>query len=398
MTSLFIARRRAEEFAAALDGDAKASSALRADTRDLVGVATLLREHPAPAPREEFVSDLRTRLMLEAQTALTPEMATLRLPTRTQSGRERRLVAAASAVILIGGTTGVAAAAQSALPGDTLYPIKRGIERAETGLTLDAAGKGKHLLDQAEHRLAEVEGLLVSDSVRSGPQVPDTLLAFAQQATEGSQLLFDAYEETGDSDDIVQVRTFAADGLETLRALTDTVPADAKDELSVAAAVLNDIDREALRLCGACASDLPALDVPLHLLARSEVDRALQLAATTSLSNDHPVVVPKGTVKSGKGDGGSAPAPGTGVNPQPGDGTSTDSPNGAALPVPTPDSPTGAVKDILPSASVTVSGGAGGAVGGATGGKKSTGKAVEDVVNEVEDAVETLLPDIDPLP
>ncbi|HSJ21276.1 MAG TPA: hypothetical protein VK964_11945, partial [Nocardioidaceae bacterium] len=136
MTSLFQARRRAEEFAAAVEGDA-ASRATRSEeiTTLLRLVATLRVQEPAQ-PRAEFVDDLRSRLMLEAQTALEPETANLILPIRERGRRERRLVAAATAFVLIGGTTTMAAAAQSALPGEALYPIKRGIEKAEAELTL----------------------------------------------------------------------------------------------------------------------------------------------------------------------------------------------------------------------------------------------------------------------
>ena len=40
----------------------------------------------------------------------------------------------------------MAAAAQSALPGEALYPVKRGIEKAEAGLSLGSAGRGRDLL------------------------------------------------------------------------------------------------------------------------------------------------------------------------------------------------------------------------------------------------------------
>ena len=56
-------------------------------------------------------------------------------PVRTRGKRERRLVAVASAAVLLGGTAGMATAAQNALPGEALYPIKRGIEKAEAGLS-----------------------------------------------------------------------------------------------------------------------------------------------------------------------------------------------------------------------------------------------------------------------
>ena len=224
MTSLFQARRRAEEFAAVVDGSADNRTQRNEEFTTLLGLVASLRDQAAAEPRAEFAADLRSRLMLEAEVALTPETATLRLPARQRGRRERRLVAAASAFVLIGGTTTMAAAAQSALPGDALYPIKRGLERAEVGLSMSSAGKGKDLLSQASDRLVEVEGLLGADSIGSGPQVPETLAAFSSSASEGAALLFESFRETGDPDSIVAVRSFTTEGIATLESLAGTVP------------------------------------------------------------------------------------------------------------------------------------------------------------------------------
>ena len=161
MTTLFRARQRAEEFAARVDAPAAPLRAVRSEsgagereTDRLVGVVTSLRRqaeaHGGPVPRAAFTTELRERLMVEAAVALTPRQAALTLPPRTRSRTERRLVAAASAVVLLGGTAGMAAAAQHALPGEALYPIKRGIEKAEAGLATTSVGRGRDLLTQVE--------------------------------------------------------------------------------------------------------------------------------------------------------------------------------------------------------------------------------------------------------
>jgi hypothetical protein len=295
MTSLFQTRRRAEEFAAAVDGPATRPAGSEETTRLLELVGTL-RSQASAEPRAEFAGDLRTRLMAEAETALRPESANLLLPVRERGRRERRLVAAASAFVLVGGTATMAAAAQSSLPGEALYPIKRGIEQAEVGLSMSPAGKGKDLLDQASDRLGEVSSLVAADSAQSEPRVPATLAEFSEAADEGAALLFQAFEETGDPDMVVAVRTFAAQGIGRLETLAPEVGSDAQDELSAAAMLLGEIDRRAASLCGGCAPDLPAVEVPEIFLARAEVDRALDRAAGADLQNSHPVVVPKGAV------------------------------------------------------------------------------------------------------
>ncbi len=338
MTSLFTARRRAEEFAAAVDGGARSAGAHRAEVAELVGVVTALRSHQDAAPRPEFVGDLRTRLMTEAETVLSADNASLRLPVRPPGNRERRLVAAASAVVLLGGTAGMAAAAQNALPGEALYPIKRGIERAEAGLSLSAAGKGTDLLHQASDRLDEVQRLIAQESPQPAPEVPATLADFVTQAGEGADLLLTSFEETRDPNAVLEVRSFAAEGITVLESLTSELPPEAQDELTEAAHMLRDIDARAAALCSTCASGLPELEIPDLILARSEVDRVLDTVSSAgALDNSHPVVVQRGAGSEQRSRGGEAgpgrDAPGSGPAVQPpaaaptGDPGSVPSPN-----------------------------------------------------------------------
>lgn len=301
MTSLLSVRKRAEEFAAAVDGspadDGANGSAHRQELSALVGVVVSLRAHADASPRAEFATTLRDRLMTEAETALSPQNARLALPVRARGARERRLVAVASAVVLIGGTASMAAAAQSALPGEALYPIKRGIERAQASLSVSPAGKGRDLLDQAGDRLKEVQGLLDHDSAASGPAVPQTLTEFTKQAQEGSDLLLGSFQDTRDPGTVVAVREFAAGAITVLQGLAETAPPGAQDELTRAAITLRNIDQQATAMCTSCAAALPDLELPQVFLVSSEVDRAIANMKSTKLNNDHPVVAAKAAVK-----------------------------------------------------------------------------------------------------
>jgi len=370
MTALFSTRRRAEAFAAAVDGR---DTVLTEELRELVGVTTALRTHDSlldARPREDFASDLRSRLMAEAERVLVPSSAPLTLPVRQRGPRERRLVAAASVVVLFGGTASMAAAAQQALPGEALYPIKRGIEHAEAGLSVSTAGKGQDLLKQATDRLGEVEDLLTAGSLTASPQVPGTLQDFTEQAQEGSGLLMASFEETQDPQTIVSVREFTAHGITLLQDLARTAPPEAQDELASAALALGEIDREASALCGSCAADLPALEVPGIFLAAAEVDRALALTDRRflELDNSHPFIVDK---RSAKSDDTLAAAD------APQDGSASVSPE--------------APSDAQPSA---------GPLPGDTDvarGDKDVKKAVDDTVGQITDGlsgvVQTVLPD-----
>ena len=373
MTSLFTARKRAEEFAVAVDGH-QMSPTPSPEIAELLGVVSALTTQRQALPRADFAADLRSRLVAEARTVLTPETASLRLPVRPRGTRERRLVAAASAVVLVAGTASMATAAQTALPGEALYPIKRGIERAETGLTMSPAARGRDLLSQAGDRLTEAQGLLSADSSTSASQVPHTLQDFTDQARQGSDMLLRSFQENHDPANVARVRTFAARSMGVLEGMAADAPPEAREDLSNAAVALRGIDRQAAVLCVSCAPDLPALKVPGILLVQARVDRALRNAGVAALDNSHPVVVngPVGqtdAAKSGAGQtlpGKQAPSPGATAAPSP------DDLHPGLLPVPLPDVGNG-------------------------GGKSQEGKGgkgpVKDLTDGLGGAVTTILPD-----
>ena len=71
--------------------------------------------------------------------------------------RNSILVAAASSAVavLLGGSAGMAAAAQNALPGEALYPVKRGIESAQLQL-VSGPDRGRAQLANAADRSVRV--------------------------------------------------------------------------------------------------------------------------------------------------------------------------------------------------------------------------------------------------
>ena len=390
MTSMFTARRRTEEFAAAVDGSSEGGGA-DAELAAFVAIVSSLR-HSDAAPRPAFAVDLRERLMTEAETVLSRQDAMLLLPVRQRGPRERRLVAAASAFVLIGGTATMAAAAQSSLPGEALYPIKRGIERAEAGLSLSDAGKGHDLLAQADSRLSEVDGLLEGNAALSTPRVAQTLAAFAAQADEGSDLLFASFERSQDPGSVIAVRSFATNAMDRLAGLAGVVPAGAQDELATAADVLRGIDEQATDACSACMPEVPAVGIPDMLLMRAEVDRALARVTVDPrpLDNSHPVEVRKGTVRTND-------APAANGDPRNNAPRAADpaNPSVGSTPPPANQGPTDAkTPDVVPKLPLP---GTEGSVGGGDRGKDNDPRGATNegkkLVDRVTDPVETLLPD-----
>jgi hypothetical protein len=273
-----ISGRRVEQFHELVEGSTVggARTPAYADLLDVVGA---LRAVPAPVPDREFVATLRERLLAEAETVLVAAAAEreetdarLRLPpTAPQTRRRhRRLVAVISGVALVGATATVAVASQSALPGDGLYPVKRGLESAHFQLTFDRAARGRVMLDAASTRLDEAQDL--SRTHADPALVSDALDAFTQQATDGADLLVADYEATGDRSSITTLRTFTATSMARLQALQSVVPPQSLDDLLQAARALDQVDQVAVQVCAVC-------DGPSITQAPSVLTQAAQAAS-----------------------------------------------------------------------------------------------------------------------
>lgn len=271
MTVPFSARRRAEEFDALLGGASSTSHRPALTERDaarfadLLAVVDDLRAIPGPEPRPEFTASLRARLMTEADTVLAQQSATVRaeqarlvLPPRPRT-RDRRLATLLGGAALVGATTSMAVAAQTALPGDSLYPVKRVIEDARTQLASDDADRGALLLASARDRLDEVDGLTRSSSPVREAAVADTLVAFDEQATEAAEVLLGSYAESGDEQVVESLRDFTGTSMDRLSALEGDIPDSARDELVAAGRQVAAIDARAATACPTCGGGAAAL-------------------------------------------------------------------------------------------------------------------------------------------
>lgn len=267
MTPVFAARRRAEQFDSLVER--RSTGADDTAYAEFLDIVAALRSVPEPEPRPEFVRDLRQQLMLAADTLLVPSTsdAKLTLPAR-KPVRERRLAAAVGGFAIVGATTSMAMAAQSALPGDVLYPLKRAIENAEAGISVNDAQRGSTLLANASGRLAEVSALSRAGGDGESPVIADTLNTFTEQSIEAADLLLVDYEETGDESSIIELRDFTGDSMQTLAELEALIPAGARDELLHAAGVLTQIDAEAYLACPNCGGS-GITDIPKILISSS---------------------------------------------------------------------------------------------------------------------------------
>lgn len=266
MSPLISARRAAEDFARVVDG-IQVDEAERFSS--LTATVDRLRTQETPAARAEFVADLRTQLMAAADTLLVPaekaalttagprtsNVVTLSPATRRHN---RRLAIAAAAFVVVGGTAGVAAAAENALPGDPLYPIKRGIESAQVSLNTSDSAKGHDLVSQASTRLDEIDSLMSDGDSTS--QITHTLAAYQRSAASGADLLFVSYQRDGDVGDLASLRSMFSDQAAMLKKLAAQAPPTAQPDFAAATALLSDLDQQARVLCGNCGPDSTSSD------------------------------------------------------------------------------------------------------------------------------------------
>ncbi|MGI8537544.1 MAG: DUF5667 domain-containing protein [Mycobacteriales bacterium] len=180
-------RRRADEFARLLDGaqpvespDAYAALAEYAPSVALTRqLASAGRQALAPiaAPRAEFRTALRTRLLAVATVPASSRCAAPAVPTigptahvrwRTRPVQRAVGVAAGTmaSVLAIGG---VAVAGSQSLPGDPFYNVKRTAEDFQLTTADGDLAKGRRHLDFAATRLRELRGLALGRDAYEAP-------------------------------------------------------------------------------------------------------------------------------------------------------------------------------------------------------------------------------------
>lgn len=294
MISMGSARRRAEEFAALVDaagGTAAPLDPTQSSYADLVAVVSQMRALPAPAPRPEFVADLRERLMAEADTALVPSDSRLEITRPSTSRRDRRVATLVGTAALLGAGTSVAVASQGALPGEALYPIKRALESAETSFEAGDDAKGASMTQRATTRLEELDALARNDGAPDA--MAETLADFVTQSNQAADLTLAAYEDSGDRAGVLELRDFAADSLTRLAELKPMLPAELQPLLDTAVSTLLALDARAVDACPSCGGPV---DLPVSLVASgSRAPRPVlpALAPPTTIQQDSGAQAPR---------------------------------------------------------------------------------------------------------
>ncbi|MER6433935.1 MULTISPECIES: DUF5667 domain-containing protein [unclassified Streptomyces] len=153
--------------------------------------------------------------------------------------------------VAAGAFGGVAAASSDALPGDSLYGLKRGIEDFKLNYLTDGDDqRGQTYLDQASTRLNEARRLL--DRGRGGHldhesigEIRRTLSGMQHDVAEGHRLLHAAYQADPDSLGPIQaLSTFSRSHREAWSTLSDKLPMQLGDVKQQVSSVFDAIDEE----------------------------------------------------------------------------------------------------------------------------------------------------------
>ncbi|MFD3626728.1 DUF5667 domain-containing protein [Streptomyces sp. NPDC058698] len=152
--------------------------------------------------------------------------------------------------VAAGALGGVAAASSDALPGDSLYGLKRSIEDVKLGLTDSGDERGRVYLDHASTRLGEARRLM--ERGRSGPldheslgEIRRALSGMRHDASEGHRLLREAYERDPDSLGPMQaLSSFSQSHRAAWGTLRDRLPVQLGDVSEQVSSVFDAIDED----------------------------------------------------------------------------------------------------------------------------------------------------------
>jgi Domain of unknown function (DUF5667) len=262
--------------------------------------AAALELEPAAAPDHAFRADLRAMLLATAERegiGATAESPTVAIPTGAGLTRPGRIAGpvlrvagpallAASRVragivsragggrrgraglprgrtrvalilaVAVGAmaVSGISAASADAMPGDTLYAVKRSTERAELAFTGSDVGRGRLYLDFARTRLAE------ADAVSRTAEFAGVLADMDSHTREGVKLLTTVAVDEKDPTALDAVDAFVDDQQGLAGGVLDQVTGAARARLLTSLDLLARVADRSHRLrealtCGIAASD-----------------------------------------------------------------------------------------------------------------------------------------------
>ncbi|SCK51756.1 DUF5667 domain-containing protein [Streptomyces sp. WMMB 322] len=247
----------------------------------LLGLAERLRSVPRPALAPDVKTVQRAQLIaaMEAEFA-SPEARARQVPPQRDGRGARKGTHRAPATgplsklrpnsrlgkgIAAGGLGvgvaasalgGVAAASSEALPGDSLYGFKRGMEDLRLDFADDETGRGQVHLDNASARLREARRLM--ERARGGAELDDesvgkvrrALAAMRYDASEGHHLLRAAYERDGSIAPMRSLSSFTTGHRESWSKLRQNLPPQLSAVGDEVSSVFDEMDHDITPIAG----------------------------------------------------------------------------------------------------------------------------------------------------
>ena len=137
------------------------------------------------------------------------------------------LISAVMAFVMLVTSAGIAWASSDALPGETLYGVKRGLEETRLALTLSSSGDLELLESFAQERLQELDELL---GMNQGEDLQVALEGYGEMVERLASLV----EESGDVSvpgSLEHVQAKLSKHIETLERVREKVPSNAQDAI-----------------------------------------------------------------------------------------------------------------------------------------------------------------------
>ncbi len=331
-----------EELAELLDGTRTSEDA----RKGVQALATLAREvsesSEVAAPTPAFRTRLRAELIEEIDRAEVSLAERVRdaFWEKTARWRNSARVGVATAVFAsMVGSAGVAAAAQQALPGEMLYPVKQATESLRLSLASGDVATGRLHLAFARERLEELEdgaGELTPDEVVS------TLQRMDDATIAGTNELIAAVQAGQPASLLDTVATFTNDQQISLIRLMDRLPYESRPFV--------EDSLEVLRHIGVRLSDVAGCDCLNAAATGLDTDSSLRPGEGPALGPDGcpcvPAAEPAASGQTADGETGDAPAVSDGATTAP-TGSLPGDPDGAG-------EPSGTIGDVTGEVGETV--------------------------------------------
>ena len=245
----------------ALDGEPVAEPGIL----ELVAVLHAVQsvQQVALAPRAEFVSDLRARLLADDAADVAPAAAPLPADGTPETGGTvsvlrvaakplKMIAAAAASILVIGGALGFAS--RSAVPGDALYGVKQLLDRVAVQLAGSRYDQGLTYLAQAQEHIDEARDLI--DGGHPSTHDLDAAYDAATDATSRAQtILLEVYRTEHRTEALTELSDFYARAIPQVDAMRPRVPAASLPAWQRLRNLLGAGDVATLRelaACGAC--------------------------------------------------------------------------------------------------------------------------------------------------